>query len=128
MMVIALVSVGKVAYCLDPKGLFFKAMSRKVKPESFHIECLKFAVAGLENIDNGFRCHHEGPADSLGDVEPHFAITCLQLKPQQLVRLRRHYPDAKILGLSEIDLSSAYAPIKVSPLMNQLRRELRDWP
>ena len=46
----------------------------------------------------------------------------------QLVRLRRHYPDAKILGLSEIDLSSAYAPIKVSPWMNQLRREMSDWP
>lgn len=46
----------------------------------------------------------------------------------QLVRLRRHYPDAKILGLSEIDLSSAYAPIKVSPWMNQLRRELSDLP
>lgn len=46
----------------------------------------------------------------------------------ELVRLRRHYPDAKILGLSEIDLSSAYAPIKVSPWMNQLRREMSDLP
>ncbi len=44
----------------------------------------------------------------------------------QLIRLHRHYPDAKILGLSEIDLSSAYAPIKVSPWMNQLRREMSD--
>lgn len=46
----------------------------------------------------------------------------------ELVRLRRHYPDAKILGLSEIDTSSAYAPIKVSPWMNQLRREMSDLP
>lgn len=46
----------------------------------------------------------------------------------RLVRLRRHHPDAPILGLSEVDTSSAYAPIRVNPWMNQLRRELSDYP
>lgn len=46
----------------------------------------------------------------------------------QLVFLRRHYPDAKILGVSEVDTSSSYAPIKVSAAMNALRREMSDLP
>ena len=45
-----------------------------------------------------------------------------------LVRLRRHSPAAKILGLSELDPSSARVPVCVSPEMNRLRRELSDWP
>ena len=42
----------------------------------------------------------------------------------RLVRLRRHHPDAPILGLSEL------APHCVHPseAMNLLRRELSDWP
>lgn len=41
-----------------------------------------------------------------------------------LVRLRRHHPDAKILGLSEL------RPYRVQPseAMNRLRRELSDLP
>ena len=46
----------------------------------------------------------------------------------QLVELRRQYPDAKILGLSEIDPSATYAPIRVSEAMNALRLELSDLP
>ena len=50
----------------------------------------------------------------------------------QLVRLR-HYPDAKILGLSELPSTGSgtypsHAPIRVSPEMNRLRRELSDLP
>ena len=44
----------------------------------------------------------------------------------ELVRIRRHWPDAKILGLSEVNPTSTYAPIRVNPQMNQLRRELSD--
>ena len=44
----------------------------------------------------------------------------------ELVRIRRHWPDAKILGLSEVNPTSTYAPVKVNPRMNQLRRELSD--
>ena len=44
----------------------------------------------------------------------------------QLVEFRRQYPDAKILGVSEIDPSATYAPIRVSEAMNQLRRELSE--
>ena len=44
----------------------------------------------------------------------------------QLVELRRQYPEAKILGVSEIDTSATYAPIRVSEAMNRLRRELSE--
>lgn len=46
----------------------------------------------------------------------------------QLVRLRRHWPEAPILGVSELDTSSSHAPVRVSEAMNQLRRELSDPP
>ena len=46
----------------------------------------------------------------------------------KLVELRSHHPDAKILGISEVDLHFAHAPIKVNPWMNQLRLELSDMP
>ena len=46
----------------------------------------------------------------------------------QLVKLRQHYPDAKILGKSELDTSASHAHIRVNPEMNQLRRELSDLP
>ena len=42
---------------------------------------------------------------------------------KQLVDLRRHYPNAKILGISEIDGKN----IRPSEAMNQLRRELSDY-
>lgn len=47
---------------------------------------------------------------------------------EKLVKLRRHYPDAPILGVSELDTSTSHAPIRVNPEMNQLRRELSDLP
>ena len=46
-----------------------------------------------------------------------------------LVELRRHFPDAKILGVSEIDGHELYCKnIIVSDAMNVLRRELSDLP
>ena len=47
---------------------------------------------------------------------------------EQLVELRRQYPDAKILGLSEIDPSATYAPVRVSEAINALRLELSNLP
>ena len=45
----------------------------------------------------------------------------------ELVRLRKQWPDAKILGLSELDSSELYSRnIIVSDAMNILRRELSD--
>lgn len=41
----------------------------------------------------------------------------------QLVKLRRHHPDAKILGVSEIDGEH----IRPNDAMNRLRRELSDF-
>lgn len=46
-----------------------------------------------------------------------------------LVELRKHFPDAKILGVSEIDGRELYCKnIIVSDAMNQIRRELSDVP
>ncbi len=48
---------------------------------------------------------------------------------QLLVDLRKHFPDAKILGVSEFDGRELYAKnIIVSDSMNLLRRELSDLP
>ena len=46
----------------------------------------------------------------------------------QLCKLRRHWPEAKILGVSELDVSASHAPVRVNPEMNALRRELSDLP
>jgi len=46
-----------------------------------------------------------------------------------LVELRKHFLDAKILGLSEIDSKEPYSRnIIVSDAMNVLRRKLSDYP
>ena len=48
---------------------------------------------------------------------------------QLLVDLRKHFPDAKILGVSELDGKELYAKnIIVSDSMNLLRKELSDLP
>ena len=48
---------------------------------------------------------------------------------QLLAELRQHFPDAKILDVSEIDGRELYCKnIIVSDTMNQLRRELSDLP
>ena len=46
----------------------------------------------------------------------------------QLVKQRQHWPNAKILGLSELDISASHAPVRVNPWMNELRKELSDLP
>lgn len=46
----------------------------------------------------------------------------------ELCRLRRQWPEAPILGVSELDASARYAPIRVSEAMNQLRLELSNLP
>lgn len=46
----------------------------------------------------------------------------------QLVELRKHWPEAKILGMSELDTSASHALVRVNPWMNGLRRELSNLP
>ena len=46
----------------------------------------------------------------------------------QLVKLREHWPNAKILGVSELDISASHAPVRVNPAMNQLRSLLSALP
>ena len=46
----------------------------------------------------------------------------------ELVRLRLKWPEAPILGESEVDTSGSHAPVRVNPAMNELRRELSDLP
>jgi hypothetical protein len=45
-----------------------------------------------------------------------------------LVKLREHWPNAKILGVSELDITSSRAPVRVNPWMNELRSQLSDLP
>ena len=69
--------------------------------------------------------HHiivNGTGLDFSEGDEHKALLC------KLCRLRRHYPNAKILGVSEVNTSSTYAPIKVNPAMNALRREMSDLP
>lgn len=48
---------------------------------------------------------------------------------RQLVQLRHHHPEAKILGISEInDKELTRRNIHPCDSMNQLRRELSDYP
>ena len=46
----------------------------------------------------------------------------------ELCRWRNHWPEAPILGVSELDVSASHAPTRVNPEMNALRRELSDLP
>ena len=46
----------------------------------------------------------------------------------ELIRLRRHWPNAHILGVTELDISASHAPVRVNPDMNQLRRLLSHLP
>ncbi len=46
----------------------------------------------------------------------------------ELCRLRRHWPEAPILGVSEIAPSASHTPVHVNPEMNALRREMSDLP
>ena len=46
----------------------------------------------------------------------------------ELCRLRKHWPETPILGISEVDTSSCHAPVKVSETMNALRREMATRP
>ena len=43
---------------------------------------------------------------------------------KRLVRLRLFHPDAKILGISELGIGCVHP----SEAMNQLRKELSEWP
>ena len=47
---------------------------------------------------------------------------------EQLCKLRKEWPKAKILGVSELDVSASHAPVRVNQEMNALRRELSDLP
>ena len=46
----------------------------------------------------------------------------------QLCKLRKQWPEAKILGVSELDTSGSHAPVRVSAAMNALRRAMSDLP
>ena len=74
--------------------------------------------AGSQVLDNRYVLQ---PGDAI--VIQHAVSLTPALVPQ-LVRLRRRFPDAKILGASEIDGKN----IRVSEDMNTLRRALSDCP
>ena len=61
---------------------------------------------------------------------PYLGYCCYVSSPDidTLVKLRRHWPEAPILGESELDTSGSHAPVRVSEAMNQLRRAMSDLP
>ena len=61
---------------------------------------------------------------------PHLGYCCFVSSPDigTLCKLRRHWPEAPILGASELDTSSSHAPVRVSAAMNALRRAMSDLP
>ena len=61
---------------------------------------------------------------------PYIGHCCYVSSPDidTLVKLRKHWPEAPILGVSELDVSASHAPTRVNPEMNALRRELSDLP
>lgn len=80
---------------------------------------------------SGFRFQDSGSRCSGGSKDLEHKTWNLEQRANlvsELIRLRRHWPDAKILGVSELDLSGSHAPVRVSQEMNQLRRELSDLP
>ena len=62
----------------------------------------------------------------LSDIRHHIIVDYCdrQTLIQQLMYLRRLYPDAKILGISELNGNG----IRPNDMMNKLRRELSDLP
>ena len=61
---------------------------------------------------------------------PHLGYCCYVGSPdiKNLVKLRKQWPEAPLLGVSEVDTSASYAPIRVNPEMNALRRKMSDLP
>ena len=74
-------------------------------------------------------CKDTGCDVTYRDV-PHFGYCCYVSCPDigTLVKLRKRWPEAPILGMSEVETSSSHAPVRVSAVMNQLRREMSDLP
>ena len=56
------------------------------------------------------------------------AVTSAAPTSARLGKLRKHWPEAPILGESEVDTSSSHAPVRVSPAMNALRKRMSDLP
>ena len=85
---------------------------------------IKFILINKNACQNADRIVHDSFVSDLRQchvVEPGLSRGELI---QRLVRLRRHHPDAKILGLSELGPHC----VRPSEAMNALRRELSDWP
>ena len=74
-------------------------------------------------------CKNTGCDVTYRDV-PHLGYCCYVSCPDigTLVKLRKHWPEAPILGESEVDTSSSHAPVRVSAAMNSLRSEMSDLP
>ena len=80
-------------------------------------------------VDAGFRFQDAGSRCSGGSKDLEHETWNLEQRAtlvSELIRLRRHWPDAKILGMSELDTSGSHAPVRVSEVMNRLRRELSE--
>lgn len=148
------VSLFRHHYVVNSEGLVLKGRSSECNPSSLG-DCRVATELGIANpIDISQTVNLiQGPiydrdkynkcAISIrycGSLLPHVWLTdpdasCAALACQRaallqlLVMLRQHFPDAKILGVSELDGRELYCKnIIVSDAMNVLRRELSDLP
>lgn len=91
-----------------------------------HIKYILVNETGSETAVRAIRNSH------VSDFRHHIVVNKPGLSHRelldQLCEQRRRWPEAKILGVSEMDLSGSYAPVRVSEKMNQLRREMSDLP
>jgi len=91
-----------------------------------HIKYILVNETGSETAVRAIRNSH------VSDFRHHIVVNKPGLSHRELLdelcEQRRRWPEAKILGVSELDLSGSYAPVRVSEKMNRLRREMSDLP
>ena len=100
------------------------------------MKLVKYILVNETGSKNAARAIHNS---TVSDIRFHSYIVCDAISKSQvsgskerhalideLCRLRRQWPEAKILGISELDVSASHAPVRVSQEMNRLRRELSD--
>lgn len=89
-----------------------------------HIKYILVNETGSETAVRAIRNSH------VSDFRHHIVVNKPGLSHRELLdelcEQRRHWPEAKILGVSEVDLSGSYAPVRASEKMNRLRREMND--
>ena len=91
-----------------------------------HLGLCVVCDAGFRFQDAGYRCSRGSSCSR--DLKHETWNLKRSALIAELCRLRRQWPEAPILGMSELDTSASHAPVRVSASMNLLRREMSDLP